>query len=95
MQFYIKIFNKTTNELVGYYKQTGKNCISKILNGIKYFNTINEALEVYSLIDDGILRDKDHHYYSAFCSIYGDSSKSFSKEPKKSKLEREEELKNE
>ena len=39
MQFYIKIFNKATSELVGYYKETGLNCITKLPKGMKYFNT--------------------------------------------------------
>ena len=27
MQYYVKIFNKATSELVGYYKETGLNTI--------------------------------------------------------------------
>ena len=44
MQYYIKIFNKNTDELIGYYKEKGKTCISKLMNGIKYFDNVNDVL---------------------------------------------------
>lgn len=95
MQYYVKIFNQSTNELIGYYKQTGKNCISKLMNGIKYFNTIEEALDIAMELDEGFARDKDKHYYTAHAVVFGDSSKKAPTEVKKSKIEKEEELKNE
>lgn len=95
MQYYIKIFNKKTDELVGYYKETGKTCISKLMNGIKYFDTLEEAFAISDDLDEGFLRDKDGHYYTAHATIYGDSAKQTPQEPKKSKLEKEEELQDE
>ena len=93
MQYYVKIFNKNTNELVGYYKETGKNCISKLPNGIKYWDTAKEALEVAETLDNGFVRDKDRHYYTAFVVVCGDSTKDCHKERVKTKQEKEEELK--
>ena len=95
MQYYIKIFNQNTDNFVGYYKETGRNCISKMMNGMKYFNSIEEALLISNELDDGFVRDKDGKYYTAFCSIYGDSTRMVPKEIRKSKQEKEEELKNE
>ena len=92
MQYYIKIFNKATNELVGFYKETGRNCISKLMNGIKFFNDYESALEKAMDIDEGFLRDKDGHYYTAHCIVYGDSTRQPPKEVRKTRLEREEEL---
>lgn len=80
VQYYIKIFNKTTDELVGYYKDTGINCITKLPKGMKYFNTLNEALVVSKDIDEGFIRDKNGKYYIGHAVIYGDHTR----EPKKS-----------
>ena len=80
MQYYIKIFNKTTNELVGYYKETGLNSITKLPKGMKYFNTLEEALRIALSIDDGFIRDHDGKYYTSHTIIYGDHTR----EPKKS-----------
>ena len=44
MQYYLKIFNKKTGELVGYYKETGRNCVSKLPKGIKYWNDLESAV---------------------------------------------------
>lgn len=93
MQYYIKIFNKNTSELVGYYKETGKNCISKLQNGIKYWDDYSEALEIANSLDEGFVRDKDKHYYTAFVVVYGDSTKDSHKEKTKTRQEKEEELK--
>ena len=95
MQYYIKIFNKTTGELVGYYKETGKNCISKMMNGIKYFDSYKEALRISDGMDEGFVRDKDKKYYIAHSIVYGDASRKRPDEIVKSKIEKEEELKNE
>lgn len=93
MQYYIKIFNTKTNELVGYYKETGKNCVSKLPNGIKYWDNLEAAENILLEIDDGFLRDKDKHYYSAQAVIYGDHTKNKNLSDKKSNQEIEEELK--
>lgn len=80
MQYYVKIFNKATSELVGYYKETGLNCITKLPKGMKYYNTLNEALSKVLEIDDGFIRDKDGKYYTGHAIVCGDHTK----EPKKS-----------
>ena len=80
MQYYIKIFNKATNELVGYYKETGLNCITKLPKGMKYFNKWDEAIEKVIDIDEGFIRDKDGKYYTGHAIIYGDHTR----EPRKS-----------
>lgn len=94
MQYYIKFFNTKTNELVGYYKDTGTNRISKLMNGIKYFNSLDQAYETLQSVDDGFLRDKDGHYYTAHAIIYADSSRQPNKQVYKTKQEREEETLN-
>lgn len=94
MQYYIKFFNTKTNELVGYYKETGSNRISKLMNGIKFFNTEEEAYNILQGVDDGFIRDKDGHYYTAHAIIYGDSKRQPVKKLYKSKQEREEEMRN-
>lgn len=92
MQYYIKIFNKNTSELVGYYKETGKNCVSRLQNGIKYWNDYEQALEIAKDLDEGFLRDKDNHYYTAHVVVYGDNEKQPPLEARKTKKEKEEEL---
>lgn len=91
MRYYIKIFNTNTGDFVGYYKETGKTCISRLLNGIKYFDTVDSALIKLETLDNGFIRDKDKHYYNSFAMIYGDSTK----EPKKTNNYDKEELDNE
>lgn len=93
MQYYIKIYNSNTNSFVGYYKETGKNCISKMIKGAKYFNDYESALTVAEELDDAFVRDSDGHYYTSFAIVYGDSTKEVPKEIRKSQQEREEELK--
>ena len=95
MQYYIKFFNKTTNELVGYYKETGKNCISKIPKGIKLFNNVEDAIAIAQSLDEGFIRDADKHYYTAMTCVYGDHTKQPPKEEYKTKQQKEEELKDE
>lgn len=75
MQYYIKIFNKSTNELVGYYKETGLSCITKLPKGMKYFNTYKEALVKSVEMDEGFIRDKDGKYYVGHTVIYGDHTR--------------------
>lgn len=73
MQYYIKFFNAKTGTFVGYYKETGKNCVTSLPKGTKYFNKYDEAYDVFLDCDGGFLRDKDKHYYTAKCVIYCDS----------------------
>ena len=80
MQYFIKIFNATTKEFVGYYKETGIGCVTRLPNGTKYFNDFESAYEVMLSLEDGFLREKDGHYYPGSAVIYGDASR----EPKKS-----------
>ena len=75
MQYYVKFFNDKTNEFVGYYKETGKNCISSMLNGTKFFDTLDQALVVAREHDGGFLRDKDKKYYTTVCTVYCDSTR--------------------
>ena len=92
MQYLVKIYNSKTNDFVGYYKEVGKNCITSLPKGAKLFTEKQKALEVMNELDSGFLRDKDKHWYTAFCSVYGDSTKEPPKEEKKSIKEKEEEL---
>ena len=95
MQYYVKFFNLNTSEFVGFYKETGKSCVSKMKNGMKYFTDYQKALEVANELNGGFLRDKDGHYYTAYTIVCGDSQKQPPKEEYKSKQEKEEELKDE
>lgn len=95
MQYYIKFFNTKTDELVGYYKETGHNCISSMMNGIKYFNSLSQAQEVANELNGGFLRDKDKHYYTAYTVVYGDSSKQSTDSEQKTDLQVKEELEDE
>lgn len=92
MQYYLKIFNKKTGDLVGYYKETGRNCVSKLPKGIKYWNDLESAVNTMIELDDGFLRDKDKHYYGSFVCVYGDSSLKPTKEEKKTIEQEKEEL---
>lgn len=92
MQYYIKFYNTKTGELVGYYKEGSGSCVSKIPNGMKWFNDKKRAIEIMISVDDGFIRDKDKHYYKGQAIIYGDHSKQSNKE--KTQKEKEEELKN-
>lgn len=71
MQYFLKIYNTTTNELVGYYKESNRNCISKIPNGMKYFGSLEKAISKMKELDTGFVRDKDRHYYKAQVIIFG------------------------
>lgn len=75
LQYYIKVFNANNHTLVGYYKETGKNCISKMLNGIKYFNTYESANQVALDLNGGFIRDVDKHYYRPYAVVCGDGSR--------------------
>ncbi len=89
MQYYIKIFNLKTNELVGYYKETGKCCVTKLPKGMKYFPEVLDAIAKAQLLDNGFLRDKDGHYYTAHTVVCGDSAKALPKDYKKSEYDEE------
>lgn len=93
MQYYVKIFNRNNNTLVGYYKETGRNCITRLKNGMKYWNNKNDAVLMAIELDNGFVRDKDGHYYSSFAVAYGDSKRQASKETRKTNQEKEEEIK--
>lgn len=75
MQYYIKFFNKETGNFVGYYKEIGKNCITALPNGTKYFDTLESALQIAREHDGGFLRDKDKHFYTSVCVVYCDSTR--------------------
>jgi len=80
VQYYVKVLNKSTGELVGFYKETGMSCITKLPKGMKYFNNVKDALKVLYTIDEGFIRDKDGKYYTGHAVICGDHTR----EPKKS-----------
>ena len=65
------------------------------MNGIKYFDNVNDALEKALDMDEGFVRDRDKHYYTAHAVVFGDSSRKPPLEVKKSKKEKEEELQDE
>ena len=92
MQYYIKIFNKNTNELVGYYKETGIGCVSKMMKGMKYFDDLMSAVEVSNMLDNGFLRDKDGHYYICSIAIYGDHNRVPLKQNNKKEVDPQDEL---
>ena len=96
MQYYIKFFNADKNELVGYYKETGVGCVTKIQKGMKYFNTLMEALMVLETVDNSFLRDvEEHKYYHGVAIIYGDSTRTPQKDIYRLSISKEEEKKNE
>ena len=92
MQYCVKIFNANTDEFVGWYKDTGKNCITKMPNGTRWFNEYKQALSVALMLDKGFVRDKDKKYYIAYALVHGDSSKQPTKTEYKSRIQQEEEL---
>lgn len=85
MQYCVKFFNRESGDFVGYYKEVGKNCITAMPNGTKYFNTLEQAMTVAREHDGGFLRDRDKHYYTTVCVIYCDSRR----EPKENKYNQE------
>lgn len=95
MQYYIKIFNVDKNEFVGYYKETGLCCITKMPKGTKYFNTLPEAQMRLAEVDDSFVRDSDGHYYTGHAVIFGDAKREPTKEIYRRSLSEEEERKNE
>lgn len=62
MQYFIKIYNKTKGTLVGYYKEKGITNITKLPKGMKYFNSIEEALIRCNDITDGKTNSYIKHY---------------------------------
>lgn len=86
MQYYIKIYNTKTNTCVGYYKDIGKTRITRYPNGMKYFNSINEALPILLDIDDSFIRDTDGHYYTCFAVIKSDSKRQYNDKEKNKKF---------
>ena len=95
MQYYIKIFNADKNELMGYYKETGIGCITKMPKGMKYFNTLVEAQMKLLDLDDSFVRDSDGHYYKGYAIIYGDNTRTHSKDIYRKSISEEEERKHE
>lgn len=95
MQYYIKIFNVDKGELVGYFKETGISCITKMPKGTKYFNTLPEALMHLAEVDNSFVRDSDGHYYTGHAIVYGDAKRVPSKEIYRKSINEEEERKNE
>ena len=95
MQYYIKFFNETKGEFVGYYKETGIGCITKLPKGTKYFNTLNEALRKLNEVDDGFLRCTDGHYYTGRAVIYCDATREPVTSIYRNEQDKEEERRNE
>lgn len=95
MQYYIKIFNVDKNEFVGYYKETGVGCITKLPKGTKYFNTLPEAQMRLIEVDNSFVRDIDGHYYTGHAIIFGDATREPTKDIYRHSISEEEERKNE
>lgn len=95
MQYYIKIFNTEKDELLGYYKETGIGCITKLPKGTKYFNILEEAMMTLVEIDNGFVRGSDGHYYRGSAIIYGDATRQPTKDIYRKSISEEEERKNE
>ena len=95
MQYYIKFLNVNKEEFVGYYKESGIGCVTKLPKGMKYFNTETEALMKLEEVDNSFLRDSDGHYYTGRAFIYGDASRTPQKESYRRSINEEEERKNE
>lgn len=95
MQYYIKIFNVDKNEFVGYYKETGIGCITKLPKGTKYFNTLPEAQMRLLEVDNSFVRDSDGHYYTGSAVIYGDATREPTKDIYRRSISEEEDRKNE
>lgn len=89
MQYYVKIFNKDTSEFVGYYKETGVGCITKLPKGMKFFNYLEEAYEKALDLDEGFLREKDGHYYTSHAIVVGDSTREVTKDPYRNSNDKE------
>ena len=95
MQYYIKFFNMNTQEFVGYYKDTGIGCVTKLPKGMKYFNSETEALMKLDEVDNSFLRDADGHYYTGRAIIYGDATRTPQRDAYRRSISEEEERKNE
>lgn len=94
MQYYVKIYNTSTNQLIGYYKEKGLGNISKMKKGIKLWDTYQEAYEIAKDLDNSFVRDGDGHYYTCLAVVYGEF-KLNSRMPTTNKIQSEEERGNE
>lgn len=70
--YYVKVINVQTGSVVGYYKDKGVNCLSKIKKGIKFWDNKQEALDVSMMLDNSFVRDEDKHYYTAHAVVIGE-----------------------
>ena len=95
MQYYIKIFNLDNSEFVGYYKETGIGCITKLPKGTKYFNDLKIAELKLAELDNGFVKDTDGHYHNGCAVIYGDAKREPTKDIYRRSLNEEEDRKNE
>lgn len=95
MQYFIKIYNKDLSEFLGYYKESGIGCITRLPKGTKYFNSAVEAEMVAANLCDGFVRGSDGHYYKGMAIIYGDSSRTPTKSIYRQDIMEEEERRNE
>ena len=95
MQYYIKVYNASKGEFLGYYKETGIGCITKMPKGTKYFNTIEEAAMRLFEVDDSFVRDSDGRYYTGRAVIIGDATRTPQKETYRRSISEEEERRNE
>lgn len=95
MQYFIKVYNTDLSEFLGYYKESGIGCITKLPKGTKYFNDLDEARMRMADLDNGFIRASDGHYYRGMAIIYGDSSRTPSKSTYRQSIIEEEERKHE
>lgn len=92
MQYFIKIFNYDSGEFVGFYKETGIGCITKLPKGMKYFNDLETAFAKCQELDFGFLRERDGHYYTSCATVYGDSTREITKDTYRNSYEKEGEM---
>lgn len=95
MQYFIKVYNADLSEFLGYYKESGIGCITKLPKGTKYFNDLDEARMCVADLDGGFVRASDGHYYRGMAIIYGDATRTPSKSTYRQNIIEEEERKHE
>lgn len=95
MQYYIKVYNIDLDNFLGYYKESGIGCITRLPKGTKYFNNLDEARMTATQLDNGFIRASDGHYYRGMAIVYGDSTRTPSKNIYRRNIIEEEERKHE
>ena len=71
----VDVLGSDIKSFIGYYKETGNTCITKMPKGMKYFNDVRSAMNVIEGLDYGFVRNEDKHYVRCRAFIYGDSKR--------------------